>query len=153
WSILMERGKTVWNCGSMNARGFARAGSAFLPDPWCTSEAPHPPELGQFHRFVARTVQEYSNADRPSSLGDYVNFLKFLVSHGLRASTVGATLAQLAGEARTGGKTTWRRATTLDQFQFDIFRYYCHQLKPDFSTFFSNSTAHLQHSYWRCLEP
>lgn len=153
WSILMDEGKRVWNCGSMNARGFSRPGSAFMPDPWCTGEAPYPPELAEFHGFVARAVQEYSNADRPLSRSDYARFLKFLVAHGLQPGTIISILSQLAGEIRSGGKTSWRRATILDRLQFDVFRHYYRKLKPDLATFFVNSTAHLQHSYWRCMEP
>jgi len=34
-----------------------------------------------------------------------------------------------------------------------VFRYYQRTLKPHFSTFFLNSTAHFQHMYWRNMEP
>ena len=43
----------------------------------------------------------------------------------------------------------WKRDTLLDQLQFDVFRHYYRRLQPDFTTFFLNSTAHLQHSYCR----
>ena len=62
WNILHGAGKKVWNCSSMNAKQFSFVGSAYLPDPWCTSEQSHPPELDVFHRFVSHQVREYSNA-------------------------------------------------------------------------------------------
>jgi hypothetical protein len=34
-----------------------------------------------------------------------------------------------------------------------IFRYYYDKCMPHFATFFLNSTAHYQHSYWRNMEP
>jgi len=37
--------------------------------------------------------------------------------------------------------------------QFDVFAHYQKKLKPQFATFFTNSTAHLQHAYWRNMEP
>ena len=41
----------------------------------------------------------------------------------------------------------------LDQLQFDLFRRHWKRARPDFSTFFLNSTAHYQHIYWRNMEP
>jgi hypothetical protein len=41
----------------------------------------------------------------------------------------------------------------MDRLQFDLFRAVYRRSRPDFSTFFLNSTAHLQHMYWRNMEP
>jgi hypothetical protein len=41
----------------------------------------------------------------------------------------------------------------LDSLQFDVFHYYFKKTKPHFSTFYLNSTAHLQHMYWRNMDP
>jgi len=41
----------------------------------------------------------------------------------------------------------------MDWFQWDVFRHYYRRYRPDFSTFFLNSTAHFQHCYWRHMEP
>ena len=47
----------------------------------------------------------------------------------------------------------WKRVGLLDILLTDIFLYYYRKVKPAFATFFLNSTAHLQHAYWRCMEP
>jgi hypothetical protein len=60
---------------------------------------------------------------------------------------------QIASELGSRGKTSWRRAALLDKLQFDVFRYYAKRMKFDFATFFSNSTAHYQHAYWRYMRP
>jgi hypothetical protein len=41
----------------------------------------------------------------------------------------------------------------LDKLQLDVFRWYYRKIRPAFSTFFSNSTAHFQHYHWREMEP
>jgi len=41
----------------------------------------------------------------------------------------------------------------LDKLQWDVFRHTYKKLRPAFATFFLNSTAHLQHMYWRNMEP
>jgi len=153
WRALLENGKTVGNCSSMNAKGFEAPGSFFLPDPWCTTERPYPAELGDFHAVVARAVQQYSNSQEPLSGRDYFRFLKFMVTHGLRLKTAMAIARQLVLDRVVDKQETWRRAVLLDKLQFDVFRHYFQALKPDFSTFFLNSTAHFQHSYWRHMEP
>jgi hypothetical protein len=72
-------------------------------------------------------------------------------SHGLSPKTMAATAQQLLSEVR--GLDRWKRAVILDKLQFDVFRWYYQKIKPRFSTFFLNSTAHYQHFYWRNMEP
>jgi hypothetical protein len=152
WRILLAEGKKVMNCSSMNARAFQSEGSFFLPDPWCTTEKAYPPDLQPFHNVVARQVQQYSNTEQSLSRSDYSNFLSFLLSHGFRMKTAVEILRQLVKDRLDKGES-WRRAVLLDKLQFDVFRYYFRKLQPDFSTFFLNSTAHYQHSYWRHMAP
>jgi len=95
WSMLQAHGLRVWNCSSMNAAGFAREGSAFLPDPWCTTEQASPDDLGIFHRFVSHHVQEYSNNEAALSTSDTLKFLYFMATHGLRGKTISAIVNQI----------------------------------------------------------
>jgi hypothetical protein len=75
-----------------------------------------------------------------------------MVMHGLSVRTVRSIIAQLVGERRTG-KGKWKRATILDKLQRDVFLSYFRKLRPQFSTFFLNSTAHFQHAHWRNMDP
>jgi hypothetical protein len=152
WQLLRDNGKTVGNCSSMNAKGFEAEGSFFLPDPWCTTEMAYPAELRIFQNVVAKQVQQYSSSEQALSRSDYRRFLLFLLSHGFRLKTAAAILRQLMTD-RFDKEESWRRAVLLDKLQFDVFRHYFRKYRPDFSTFFLNSTAHYQHSYWRHMEP
>jgi hypothetical protein len=153
WRILTRHGKRVMNMSSMNARPFEdRDGSVYLPDPWCSASTPFPDELRDFHHFVARMVQEYTNAG-VSMRETALRFVAFLASHGLSASTVGALANQLIGERFGKARGAWRRAPLLDAMQFDVFKHYYRKCEPDFATFFINSTAHYQHAYWRDMDP
>jgi len=153
WQMLIEGGKHVGDCGSMNAKGFAAPGSFYLPDPWCTVENTSPEELRIFYRFVSRYVQEYTNPTFTLSRADYLRFVSFMATHGLRPSTVWSIVKQLATEKIFDGKRSWQRAPLLDRMQIDVFRHYQRTLRPDFATYFANSTAHYQHSYWRHMDP
>ncbi len=153
WTILMRNGKRVWNCSSMNAKGFAMEGSAFLADPWCTTERAYPHELNVFHDFIGHQIREYSNSQDSSNVKMISKFMAFMLRHGLSFDTVSSTLRQLTNDLRSNGTSKWQRVAIADQLLLDLFLHYHSKLRPDFSTFFLNSTAHLQHSFWKYMDP
>jgi hypothetical protein len=75
-----------------------------------------------------------------------------MAGHGLSAGTLLHIAKQLLTE-RITGKYRWRRAVVLDRLQWDVFSWYFRRNRPDFNTFFLNSTAHFQHLYWRNMDP
>jgi hypothetical protein len=105
-----------------------------------------------FARFVRANVQEHTNASHRLSARAHLRFLAFMARHGLSPATVWATLRQLVGE-RLRGRARWRRAALLDRFQWDLFRHEVRHDRPTFATYFSNTTAHYQHLYWRYMDP
>lgn len=123
-----------------------------MPDFWSTKITPNSAELMPYFRFVQKQVQEHTNDSVALSRGDYLRFLAFMSSHGLSLQTINAIIQQLIRE-KIAAKYRWQRATIADKLQFDLFRWYYQKLKPQFSTFFINSTAHFQHMYWRNMEP
>ena len=151
WDLLSDAGLPVWVCGSMNPRFDSPLNGYLLPDPWTTTIAPYPDELLPYFRFVQHNVQEHTNDHAPLAPAEHAKFVAFMVRHGLSARTVTSIARQLMRE-RLAGKR-WKRAVLLDQLQWDVFRYYYRKLRPAFATFFLNSTAHLQHKYWRHMEP
>ena len=154
WQALLDNGYRVANFGSMNAKALRATGSVYLPDPWCTSEAPYPAELSTFHKVVTNRVQENSTAGAGAlTLGDQARFLAFLLSHGVRLSTLAAVARQLWSDTVLRQTTAWKRVVLLDKMQMDVFEHYWRRHQPAFSTFFLNSTAHYQHGYWHCLFP
>lgn len=151
WDVVSDAGLPVWVCGSMNVAYHTPINGLVLPDPWTTKIAPHPETLKPFFRFIQQHVLEHSKERVPLNWVDYVSFLAFMVRHGLSLGTVKAIVQQLLSE-RTGDQC-WKRAVLLDKLQFDVFQSYYRTTRPHFSSFFSNSTAHFQHYYWREMEP
>ena len=152
WSVLGDAGRSVFNCSSMNSKSKGGAVGLFLPDPWSDTIEAFPAELNRFYRFVKRYVQEYTNPAERLGVRAHLDFAHFAVTHGLSKRTIAAVLRQLARE-RASRKASWRRAPLLDLMQFDVFRHYYSKESPEFATFFTNSTAHYQHAYWRYMEP
>jgi hypothetical protein len=153
YRILMAAGRRVASFASMNVARFASEGSLFVADPWSEDGDASPAELNRYNRFVSHNVREYSNASDRMSAGDHAKFLGFMARHGLSAATVGTIATQLASERVRDRALAWRRVAILDALQYDVFRSYYRALKPDFASFFANSTAHLQHSFWRHMDP
>jgi hypothetical protein len=151
WDLISDAGLSVWVCGSMNVAYHAPINGLVLPDPWTTNVRPYPSELKSFFRFVQTSVLEHTNDQTPLGLADYLQFMAFVSSHGLSLRTVGGIVQQILSERC--GKNRWKRVALLDKLQFDVFAWYYRKKKPHFSTFFSNSTAHYQHFYWREMEP
>ena len=151
WEVISDNGGTVWVCGSMNAVYKNGLNGLVLPDPWSVHVRPSDPELAPYFDFVRANVLEYTRERLRLAPRQYLRFAWFMLTHGVSFATVGATARQLLSERF--GKTKWRRATILDRLQFDVFRHFYRRLRPTFSTFFVNSTAHFQHVYWRNFEP
>jgi hypothetical protein len=152
WDLISDQGKTVWVCGSMNLKFDLPLRGAVVPDPWSVGAKPYPVDLSPYFRFVQHHVQEYTNDSAQLSIGDYWSFMTFMAAHGLSSHTVTSILKQLMYE-KTTGKGRWKRATILDKLQRDVFLHYFRKLRPAFSTFFLNSTAHFQHTHWRNMDP
>jgi hypothetical protein len=148
--LLSDAGLAVGVCGSMNTN-YGRLNGYVIPDPWDKEGVAHPDWLAPFYRTVARQVQESSRA-AGASKAETLRFGLFLLRHGLTAGTARAVLAQLWAERRDAG-LRWRRALLLDRLQYDLFRRLNRIFDTRFATFFANSTAHMQHYYWRHMEP
>jgi hypothetical protein len=149
---LAGLGKSVMNCGSMNARALAGTGVFHLPDPWCNNESAWPTEIEVFKTVMAKLVQE-STRGVVLAVNEWLPFMTFLLRHGLAADTVRAVLTQLGSERLSQADVKWRPVALADRLQFDLFRHYYRRMRPDFATFFINSTAHRQHAYWRHMDP
>ncbi|GGB75513.1 hypothetical protein [Blastomonas aquatica] len=152
WDDLGAVGGKSWVCGSMNA-GFDKSvfRGHFLPDPWATGVPDSPDSYFRPFTDVVRTfVQEHSGRPQVSALA-MARFGKFMIANGLNMDTIRATIAQLVGERRN--PTKWRRALILDRLQWDLFCGVYRRERPQFASFFINSTAHFQHFHWREMEP
>lgn len=152
WDRLGDRGYDSLIFGSMNSRRFSN--KVFLvPDPWSARIAPTDPAYKAFHEFIAFNVTEHTNARAKPSKKMVLDFVRFMVSRGLSVSTVMTAVRQLANEKTSGRDLKWRRALILDLLMWDVFEAEYRRRKPAFATFFANSTAFLQHRYWRHMQP
>lgn len=121
-----------------------------VPDPWNPTAVPYPIEMRTFTDFISSAVQENS-ADRLDRRAA-IPFVTYLATHGLTRGTASFAARQLLGEQRDHG-LTWRRPFVMDAICYDVFRHLINRHQVAYSTFFSNSTAHFQHYFWRNFQP
>ena len=151
WDVAARHGGRSWICGSMNTRAEDPSSTLLMPDPWAKDVDPSAPELIDYFRFVRGHVTEHTNDEAPLRPVDYARVARFMLGHGLSVATIAAAVRQLLSER--GGRHRWKRAVVFERLQFDLFRWYYRRLRPQFATFFLNSTAHFQHMFWRHMEP
>ena len=152
WHALKKRGFKVMNFSSMNCRALDGKNDVFFPDPW-SDQVAHPPELNGLATFISQHIREYTKPEDNMSIKEIFSVGYFLLRHGLSFETVTATLSQLIKEKIKGQDYKYARVFILDMILSDVFAYYVKQYRPDFTTFFVNSVAHIQHAYWRNFEP
>ncbi|MET0533647.1 MAG: alkaline phosphatase family protein, partial [Steroidobacter sp.] len=136
----------------MNVRFERTDGSIFMPDPWAASQTPSP-EVEPFYRFVRAAVNTHAQS-RGIDKKDAIKAVRYLASHGMKASTALSLVTQLMQERMGGKDVKWRRATILDKLCWDVFSHFWRSdRRPRVGVYFSNATAHYQHKYWRHHEP
>lgn len=153
FQVMLENDMTVGCGGSMNVKGFAAPGSFFIADPWCAGQKSYPESLAVFQDFVAAQVREYSNPEGDNADVTPLQFASFMARNGLSSKTIASIVKQLSEEKIVDGHRNWKRPTILDRLNVDLFSALYRRYQPRFATFFSNSTAHLQHTYWRSMDP
>ncbi|QBY04170.1 hypothetical protein E2K93_07120 [Thalassotalea sp. HSM 43] len=153
WDRLSKKGLRSWLCGGMNIKYDSNDPNIWaLPDPWSLDSKASPAEFNTFFNFVRANVQEHSNEKFQLGAASYLQFLTFMLRRGLSIATL-KHIASVFWKRYTGDSCAWRKATILDWLQLDLFSYGLKKFNPHFSVFFSNSTAHFQHKYWRYMEP
>jgi hypothetical protein len=150
WDLLAAQGRTALVFGAMNIAPARNRLVTQIPDAW-TTHVPVPAEFRPYYDFVRAHVLDHTAPSAPkAALGA---FLRFMASHGLSFGTIMRLAAQLIHERISPHDVRWRRAAALDYLQWDVFEHLWRDRRPDLAVFFSNSTAFLQHRYWRHMEP
>lgn len=153
WDHLAEDGIESLVFGSMNG-ATSRSDLVFLvPDPWSAGVEPSDPKYKDFHAFISFYVAEHTNPNAKPSRAQTLKFVSFMLSHGLSIQTVTKAIKQIASEKLGNNDTKWRRALILDLMLWDVFKQTWKLRRPGFATFFANSSAFLQHRYWRHMSP
>lgn len=153
WDMLADQDvKSLIFC-SMNGDTARPDKVTLVPDPWSAGVKATDPSFQAFHDFISHHVTEHTNPETRPGLADTAKVARFLLANGMKLDTVRQAIAQIATEKTASRDVYWRRAIFLDNLLWDVFEATWKREKPDFATFFANSTAFLQHRYWRHMDP
>ena len=152
WDTLCEMGHSSLVFGAMNGITAKQEGVDLMPDSWASKVRPTNNFLSKVHRFSQSVVQEHANPTKNLTNGDLVRYMLFFLRHGMGLATVFGLMKQLAMEKLSGQDIKWRRACYFDQIMWDIFLGTWRRSDKEVGVFFGNSTAHLQHRYWRHMD-
>ncbi|HZO92219.1 MAG TPA: hypothetical protein VFB22_00490 [Candidatus Baltobacteraceae bacterium] len=150
-SALAAEGIRIGLFGAMNVPAPERFEGFRLPDPWDKAGVAVPASLQPYYEATAEQVKESSHHGRLTAR-DALRLGTYYAAHAFNPRTAWAILAQLAAERLDRG-VRWRRAALFDHIQYDVFLACVKAHGVRFASFFSNSTAHYQHLYWRNMEP
>ena len=154
WEVLSEKRITSGIWGPMNAtRGEAALCRFFVPDPWSFTEDAYPEELTDVLALPRYAGQNYFNISKLKSGLLVLRFCKpFLLSKRLRWVAL-KELANLLIQFPKHRGQHFTASLFLDYLAFRGFMEYRKRTEPDFTLFFFNSIAHLQHQHWNKEKP
>lgn len=151
WDSLASNGYSSVIFGSMNTATKEPGKVSIFPDFW-SSTSPSNPSLKRLHRFLSDQVLNHTDPNKKH--GASILFVLIdLIRQGVSVSTMLRGVAQLLAERVTKVDLRWRRPILLDEIMWDLFEKQWSNKRPNYATFFANSTAFLQHRYWRHMEP
>lgn len=147
--VLSDAGIRSGIFGSMNLN-YEDLPGYMIPDPWDKRGRAYPQYLQAFYDIVAAQVKDSSRY--LTQRRQIVQMGLFMAKNGLSPATALRVVKQLLNERADAG-VRWRRAMLLDHIGYDLFKTLNRRHSVEFATFFSNSTAHFQHFYWREMAP
>lgn len=141
WELLEERGYKVASVSPINAVNRTKKSPFWIPDPWVDTHA----SGDKFLEDLTAAIKQAVNDNASEALSAQTK--RVLVQALLTKSKVTSWPCYLAGIFGALKKQHWSKAVVLDRLLADVFFTLWRTHKPDFSTLFLNSGAHIQHHY------
>lgn len=140
WEVAEDKGLSVAAVSPFNADNRLKQPLFFVPDPWTKTRIDGPPLIKKVAVAVSQAVND--NAQSRLSVSSGVNLLRALAKY-VPAKKYGSYLNQI----RKIRSTVGTKAVILDKLLADTFISNWKKYKPDFSSLFLNTGAHVQHHY------
>jgi hypothetical protein len=140
WNVAERKGLKVAAVSPFNARNDLKNPAFFVPDPWTETPASGSPLVKKLSKAVSQAVND--NAQEKISTASAWAMLKGFIGN-VPPKKYPAYL-RLVSRAKS---TKAAKPVFLDRFLADVFIAQWKKSKPDFSSLFLNSGAHIQHHY------
>lgn len=141
WEVLESQGLAVGAISPMNAKNRCGSAAFFVPDPWTDTPVTGSPLMRNFHKAIARSVNENATSRLTASSA-------FWLAAGMAAYARPANYARYASLVVSAMRgRSWAKALVLDLVLADIFVSRVKRRRVDFASLFLNAGAHIQHHY------
>lgn len=140
YEIIESRGYKVGAISPMNTDNRLKKPTFFIPDPWTETNSD-----GSFwSKIIGSTISKIVNTNANNNI-NILDMLKLTIVL-IRFAKIKNYFSYVF-YALTSIRRKWRKALFLDLLLSDIYLSLLKRYKPDFSTLFLNSCAHIQHHY------
>lgn len=142
WEVLEARGRRVAAVSPINGANRTKESPFWIPDPWVVT----PVSGNKFAKDLARAIKQAVNDNASDKLTGSTKLilLKALAANMGRVRSWPHYASSITGILK---RQHWSRAVLLDRLLADVFFGLWRKHRPDFSTLFLNSAAHIQHHY------
>jgi hypothetical protein len=140
WNVAEEKGLKVAAVSPFNARNDLKNPLFFIPDPWTKTSASGNGLVKKLAKAVSQVVND--NAQEKISLSSAWAMLS-----GFLWSVSPLSYPSYFKLVKNAKSTKSAKPIFLDKFLADVFLTQWKKAKPDFSSLFLNSGAHIQHHY------
>lgn len=140
WEIAEDKGMSVGAISPFNADNRLKNSSFFVPDPWTRTEISGEKFVRQVSKAVSQAVND--NAKGGLTLRSIMSIVKTFLKVVPFSDYKDYFSLVFKIKSRVGVK-----AVILDKLLADLFIHQWKKYRPDFSTLFLNTGAHIQHHY------
>lgn len=141
WEVLEEHGFSVAAVSPINGANRTKKSPFWVPDPWVDTPASGTEFVKRLTAAVKQAVND--NASEKLSFESVLVLLQAFVFKS-QISSWPNYFSYLVGALK---KQHWSKAILLDRLLADVYFKLWNSHKPQFSTLFLNSAAHIQHHY------
>lgn len=141
WEALEKNGYTVSAVSPINGVNRTHRSPFWIPDPWVDTHA----SGGMFLEKITAAIKQAVNDNASEKLSFQTKLT--LIQAMLTKTNFSSWPVYLSGILGVLRRRHWSKAVVLDRLLADLFFKLWRQYKPDFSTLFLNSAAHIQHHY------
>ena len=142
WETVESLGYSVAAISPINGANHTKNSPFWIPDPWVNTKVSGNWEAKAAYKSIRQAVNE--NAKSRLSARSVVTLL-YLIAKTITARSFSTYKSNAVGIWK---RKKWHKAVLLDQLLCDLFMSLWEKHKPDCSTLFLNSAAHLQHHYF-----
>jgi len=140
YNLIEEKGYSIGAISPMNFKNNLKNSLYFIPDPWSQSD----PDSNLFSKLITSTIRKFvnENSSKEKTFKDYFK-LMFIFLINFRFKNI-----KLLFKLIFNISNHWNKALLFEYLLNNLHLNNIEKYRPDFTSIFFNSGAHIQHHYY-----